>query len=511
MSQTPRPFRTLLARHARVLGWLCATTFLFTLGVTSRHSTWGDARQSWAFAKAVVDRGSVDIDHEFGLYQAPDGRKYSRFPLLQVGQAVPALLLARAAETLGAPRSLRMVAATSVLAGWTALLACALYLLLVVLGARPRRAVPVTLVVIAASPIVVYSRFFYGEICQTALFVCWTLSWLWVRRRPSPAGLLLHGALIGLCVLAKSTFAVLLPWLVVDLWLQRRSDRRPVLDAAWVALGGAPFAALFFAYNFLRFGDPLAQNYDAGYDSGFGFDNPLLTGLFGMFLSPGKSVFLYAPLVLVSFLGLRARLVRAPAHAAVLLGPSLVLTLLVAKWWGWGGDWSWGPRLLIPTIPLLSIAGLPIFGPAPIPRRVWLAGAAGLAVNALGVLIHPIVYNQIVHTMHRGIFHAPGPWAFVRDDLSFLHFDPMFSPLKGHLWLLRANLLGIPLEQEMPWKDAGVEMWTLPSDVRTPRLDLWFTGAPDDTIALLVLAGVLSLCALKLADAVKTAPGADAA
>ena len=69
------------------------------------------------------------------------------------------------------------------------------------------------------------------------------------------------------------------------------------------------------AYNAVRFGSPAETGYG---ETAQAFTTPLYIGLYGLLLSPGKSVFLYAPILLAAIFGwfpLRRR------HAA-LAGPS---------------------------------------------------------------------------------------------------------------------------------------------------------------------------------------------
>ena len=51
----------------------------------------------------------------------------------------------------------------------------------------------------------------------------------------------------------------------------------------------------------------------------------------------------------------RARASRAIVLAGTVL-PTVALLLLAAPWWAWHGVDGWGPRLLIPGVPLLAVS-----------------------------------------------------------------------------------------------------------------------------------------------------------
>src|SRR6202035_3105209 len=85
------------------------------------------------------------------------------------------------------------------------------------------------------------------------------------------------------------------------------------------------------------------------------FDTPLSTGLYGFLLSPGKSVFLFAPPILLAIPGVR-KLARMDRGLAVIAGATaLVYLLLYSCRTQWEGGFCVGQRYLVPAIALLCL------------------------------------------------------------------------------------------------------------------------------------------------------------
>jgi hypothetical protein len=64
--------------------------------------------------------------------------------------------------------------------------------------------------------------------------------------------------------------------------------------------------------------------------------------------------------------------------------------VVYSKWWAWHGGWCWGPRFLVPVIPLILI---PAFAGQERMGRLWVVltaslGTAGFAVQLGAILIN---------------------------------------------------------------------------------------------------------------------------
>jgi hypothetical protein len=168
---------------------------------------------------------------------------------------------------------------------------------------------------------------------------------------------------------------------------------------------------------------------------------------YGLTLSPGKGLLVFAPPMLAAAGGLALWARRGRALAWLCAG-SLAAYLVVYSFdAGWHGGASWGPRYLLPVLPL-AVAP---FGAAL--RAGWRARArptgrltlsalallsgAGVVAQVAGLVVDPIHYDIDVLS-RRVVTVDPGP-----DYLQEIHFDPALAPIPGALRLGGALLADV--------------------------------------------------------------------
>jgi hypothetical protein len=236
---------------------------------------------------------------------------------------------------------------------------------------------------------------------QHGVFLLAAIALAWqAGRRASVALAALAGIVGGVLFCYRETYALLLPVAALAVFASpsegvRESEGfRAPLDRAglgrYVAFGVGSCTGLvaFVAFNYWRFGTALVPTV---YEREIIFGANPLAALLSLTVSPGKSVLLFSPPVILAAAGARALIRRAPMLAAAVAGVSLIHVMLVAQLTFFGGDWFWGPRYLVPLVPLWAIA-------APLAlttrmRRPAIAFvlAAGLVVQLLGV---SVVYQR---------------------------------------------------------------------------------------------------------------------
>jgi hypothetical protein len=376
-----------------------------------------------------------------------------------------------------------------------------------------------------ASPLWAYASSDWSEPLQAACvggaFACAALAGAPVARRPAllAAG---AGALAGLALLSKSVFVVLLPLVLALVIFEAARDARRTRALAVLA-GAAPFVALWLAFEITRFGRPFASYV------GEPFSHPPLDGLWRLTVGPNKGLLLYFPLAFLGVWGL-ARLVQARrALGLALAGFAAFVLLTTSAWWSWDGAAGWGPRLLVPLVPLLAAAA----AVAPTARPVVFTTlfALGVAVNALGVLQPdgPTTWYYMVlppRPLTEAETRAYAPYAVLRAPGETPRLGQWFdvanhaelSPIKVTAWLLGRRLAGgdvLAALKTPPWRTdrPGFEMAVPPeqaipasalqfltSPFRWPHLGMSLSRAPGQTDTVLAWIDCLYDQALRAQD-----------
>lgn len=169
------------------------------------------------------------------------------------------------------------------------------------------------------------------------------------------------GFMLGLAIAARLPNLALVPIFGLYLlwcWWERTGQLKQGMNGAvlksllipavvWLA-GIAFWLAIIGWYNFARFGSPFTTGYESE-----GFTTPFLTGFWGLVFSPGKSVFFYNPVLFLGLFGWPFVFKALRSFAVLSLGIIGVYLVLYSMWSEWWGGGVWGPRFLLPVVPLL--------------------------------------------------------------------------------------------------------------------------------------------------------------
>jgi hypothetical protein len=247
-------------------------------------------------------------------------------------------------------------------------------------GAGPQAAAGAALATALASPLWAYVALDFSEPLQAALAGGAFAAAAWSargdpRERRTLALAAAAGFGAGFALLTKSLLVLLFPAVLAALAFPASAGRGRKLALA--CAGFAPPAAAWLVFELVRFGRPFASY------GGERFNHAVWDGLWRLTVGPNKGLVLYFPLVLLSLWGAAALLRdhRPSAPAAFAFAGALLVA--AAAWWAWDGTFGWGPRLLMPAIPLLAAAAA--LAPAP-PLVFRTLFALGAAVNGLAAL-----------------------------------------------------------------------------------------------------------------------------
>ncbi|NJL92732.1 MAG: hypothetical protein HC915_02850, partial [Anaerolineae bacterium] len=245
------------------------------------------------------------------------------------------------------------------------------------------------------------------------------------------------GGALGLALLIRAPMALYvlpLAWLV---WRGAAQERRHLLAFGVPILLGVGGLLL---HNALRSGNPWTSGY-----ADQGFETPPWVGISGLLLAPGRSVFLFAPPLVLAVWLWRPFWRRWPALAEA-IGLAWGLALLVyGSWWAWHGGWAWGPRFLVPLLP---VSLLPLGLVWEQPRMLWRVGLAGAVL--VGALVNGLgTWTDVNRTYSR--------YAEQR-----VHWNWSTSQIPGALEALQAGK-AVPLRMErlgrIGWTESGKLAW----------------------------------------------------
>lgn len=236
-----------------------------------------------------------------------------------------------------------------------------------------------------------YTQTFFSE-PATALFLILTIYFLLrLKQTGHEIDAWLAGISLGLAMLVRpaaiiSGIGILIYGAYVIFQSKKTKDAIRFITPLTISI------AVICLYNWIRFES--AINFGYGEES---FTNPIMSGLYGFLLSPGKSVFLYTPILLATIPGILVMYKKyKPETAAVTISTTATL-LFYSAWAGWD-NWSWGPRYLVAILPLLiiSIMGLLEINRSLIRGCLYVLFALSMAVQlyALPVSAQSFYYHE---------------------------------------------------------------------------------------------------------------------
>jgi hypothetical protein len=274
-------------------------------------------------------------------------------------------------------------------APFAALAAALAFLIFARLGLSIRVSVIAASMLALATPLFAYSAVLFSE-PLTCVLLLGAAAVLFVGRTDTLVSwqeAVLGGILLGTMIWVRPTHVIAAPIFVIA--ILARDGEKGWRAARILACVVAVFGVAYLWRNNHLFGDPFDFGYPSVSDGGKNmnsFDTPIFTGLYGFLFSPGKSVFLFAPPILLAIAGIRklARLDKGLAVVAATL--PIVYLFFYAKFTQWEGGFCVGPRYLLPAIAVLCLGLGPILEDAgPWIRRaaigLFIAGFAVEAIN----------------------------------------------------------------------------------------------------------------------------------
>ena len=396
----------------------------------------------------------------------PAGQAIATAPWFVFGEFVLAKLP-------GVPRSSQdlivSMAATWSNATFAAVAATLAFLLFAARGLSQQRALLGAFAIALGTPLFVYSAGLFSEPLTAALLLGAALALFGLAPQAvvSAGRAAVAGVLLGCTLYIRPTNLLLAFVFIGAVAIAERPQRvrAAAIVAALVGIAGLAYLAQNLALygNMMDFGYPSTAEGGRELNT---FHNPLFVGIAGYLFSPGKSIFLFCPLALVAIAGLPRLWKLDRSLAALCTITPLVYLVLYSKLTNWEGGYNYGPRYMVPSLVLLSIAvGALLASPPPKFFR-WFGAAfaggllvqlIGLATNVMEDMVnngyyvgnweYRMSYSPIAGQLHligKYLGGAPAPLG-MGFDRWFLFWSKAGAPLSSALWLLVPMVLAVAL------------------------------------------------------------------
>lgn len=388
--------------HKPRLGlWLFIALLAFNLwaydGGPGRGS---DGYYVYLSALSVIEQGEMNVEESgysesLGTTRTPQGVDGKLYPASGVGwvaSLLPTLALGKLITLL--PLATTKAAVTNFFAGLImplagAMLGFLLYAFLLRLGVGRGVSLLIAIAASLTTPLWEYSASAsYSEILLSLSLFASFYFLLRYRQSSELHWLFLSSAALGYSITIKFYSLILLIPLLIYLWLilPHPRKKRPL----WLAIYLIPFLCGVFMVmivNLLHFG--------AVFNTGYSLEVqtrsiPPLVGIFGLLLSPGAGLLFYFPASILATVGFVHLLRRHRAEAIFILTTAIVLVVFFGRLWYWSGDPCYGPRYILPLIPLAMIPIGPLLERLRKPTRItWVLifSLLGLFAVLPGILL----------------------------------------------------------------------------------------------------------------------------
>jgi hypothetical protein len=285
--------------------------------------------------------------------------------------------------------------------------------------------------------------------------------------------------------------SMVLPLIAAVIYLVSLARVRParlLQDAVVAALTLTPFVCWQLYYNHLRTGNPLMSPVQGPqYAANNALNGDVLAGLTGLLFSPGKSIFIYSPIALLSIIVMRRFFKNHSYEATFVAIVGILWLLLHARLQSWYGAWGWGPRHFVTIAPIIA---LPFLVTRVEIRTRWLRWAAVALLFSGFLLASASILGNWQYRMSLALHQGRSQDSiFVWDPVRNQAVDALTSAVRQ----IHRTVSGGPFEIAEGYSRANV--------AASNTVNLWLfsayrEGVPAAWLALcaVVLAGCAGLC-----------------
>ncbi len=245
---------------------------------------------------------------------------------------------------------------------------------------------------------------------------------------------LLAATYLGSLCLSKTVFVIFLPIAMAFFAFHRsRSQNQSFGDAFvfwWVPL--LLFIGLLLATNWFKFGSPFSSGYTQWSEESHPFTINIWPGIVGLIVSKQGSVFLHFPVLIFAVVGWPMFFKSHPREAHLIVAFAAALFLVTSAFTNWKGESCYGPRYLLPVLPLISI-----------PFVYFVDRLRHLGTKALKWLLRGVLFVSLAYSMVLQIAVNSLPFFFWYDLLTIAEQNvPASNYLDAHFGTINLDFVG---------------------------------------------------------------------
>ena len=434
---------------------LCLLVYIFS---AKGYIEVSDTYSSLQTAQAIVTHGQLDIPYSEGAtLRGSDGRSYSKYGIGLALYYVPWVAASDGLSKLtglpGPELTGFLISFANIPFGLLALVMFSMLLRLFGVSGVSSWLLPLGLGL--GTLAWRYAGYDFSEEMQMGLLMLAVYG----VARGTPKAIGGGGAGFAWLFLVKLLYAAFFPLFLVYLMTRPGSLRHRVRNAALftcpLVLAGCYVAWL----NAARFGNPLESGY--GSEARMFFPAQLWHTVPQLLGSLDKGLLIFCPILILGVFGWKEFISRHRPEAILCAGLLVLNLILAGAWHSWGGGWSWGPRLLVPAIPLWLL-----------PAAFWVArrqSRAPIRILALltltsiltqipGVLVKDQEIHQIKENLLTAQEQRSAPSDYVMACMLLRH------KLAARDEVYRVSEFGIPGDRELDLTgyrtEIGLNVWT---------------------------------------------------
>jgi hypothetical protein len=402
--------------NRRIAVWLFLGFLAFYIALTRGHFYLTDEVQVFQQAQSLWERGDLSVAPNINTVRGRGGLYYAQYgigqsilalPFYLAGKQVHQLLQRHHADSwiktfegpvIGDPGKrwggeVEIFFVNLFCAFVMAALMALFFRFNLCLGASSRWAVAATVILGVTTHVAGFGVEFLQHPAEALLLLLAFYFLFADSSNPHQRYRLAAGVAAGMMIMVRASALVLIPALAAYLlWNAfRRAKSGDIVSRLFHA---ASASAAFLMPAILAIPATMLVNYakwsnlsfSGSYTDFNSFNNSWLVSIYGYLFSPGQSIFVFSPILLLAPWYFRWFSRKYLAEAVAILGLTVSYALFYGRSITWHGQWCFGPRYLMALIPLLLL-----------PLASWLGKVRPVAWWAILPLLCAGVFIEILH------------------------------------------------------------------------------------------------------------------